>query len=511
MIKKSLSHLLFLGLAFFLGIIATTFGWVMFLILTKQLPVSKQGELFVVEEYRPADIVIDVSQVVGEVKPLWSGYAQGGEEMYTNMLAGTENLLKQTHPTYIRLDHIFDDDYYGVVSGSSGNLNLNWTKLDQAVDSILATGAKPFLALTYMPKALAASKIDQPYNWNDWQYLVKQTIKHYSGDKKISNVYYEVWNEPDLESFGAWKYHGGKNYLTLYATAARAAQQARDERVEPFKFGGPATTALYQNWVLALTELTKEQNLPLDFISWHRYAYSPSQFEEDMQELETWLGSDHQYEFVISEWGPDPGKTAIYSGRYAAAHAVAVSRQLLEKLNLALAFEVKDGPEQADFGWGVLTYGIRPKPRYYALTYLADMVGPRFALSGEGSNVTAWAVGNDGKYKVIVSNFNVSGSQTEEFPIEFTNIEPGQYQLSWETLSGKSDSRVLTIDKQGLPVREYFTMADNDVLKVRLVLLEPYQKQENIVDTTANTPTQSNSAGSIHSGFKRVILENNQE
>ena len=509
--KQTLGRLVLVSLTFFLGALATFFGWIIFLILLNQLPRLRQGELFVVEQYQPTDIQIDVRKTVGEVKPIWAAFAQGGEET-SNMLAGTELLLKQINPAYVRLDHIFDDDYYAVVSGSSGNLSFNWKKLDEAVNSILASGGKPFFALSYMPKALAASKIDMPYNWSDWQQLVEQTIKHYSGDKGIQNVYYEVWNEPDLESFGSWKYGGGKNYLALYAAAARGAQAARRSGVQPFKIGGPATTALYRNWIMALTTMCQSQRLPLDFISWHRYAYQPAQFEHDLKSVKSWLGNNN-YELIISELGPDPGKTSIYAGRYAAAHEVAVMRSVLDTLTWGFAFEVKDGPGQGTSGWGIFTHdsvGIKPKPRYYSLAFMQDMVGSRLDVSGEGSNIYAWAVGDPQHVSVIAANFTPTGGQKEEFPVELVNIDPGQYRLQWETLSGQRDSKMINVKKAGNTIREYFSLADNDVLKIRLTLLEPYQKQEaRVVSNPSSTHSSVISQdGTTHSEFKKILLKN---
>ena len=98
-----------------------------YLIIADRLP--KEAELFVVEEYRPAKLVMDMETDLGQLSTPWAALAQGGEEAGVPMLAGTENQMKQISPGYVRLDHIFDDDYYGVVSGTSGNLQFDWTKL----------------------------------------------------------------------------------------------------------------------------------------------------------------------------------------------------------------------------------------------------------------------------------------------------------------------------------------------------------------------------------------------
>ena len=39
-----------------------------------------------------------------------------------------------------------------------------------------------------------------------------KTIEHYSGkgERNMSGIYYEVWNEPDLAQFGSWNWEGTK-------------------------------------------------------------------------------------------------------------------------------------------------------------------------------------------------------------------------------------------------------------------------------------------------------------
>lgn len=482
-----------------LASLAAFFSCVIFLMVTDRFP--RKAEVFVAEEYKKPNITVDVSTVVGKVEAPWSAFAQGGEEMNNPMLAGTENLMQQIKPSYVRLDHIFDDDYYGVVSRKDGKLELNWSKLDDTINSITKMGAKPFFSLGYMPSELASSKIDKPRNWEEWQWLIEQTILHYSGKdgKAIDNVYYEVWNEPDLGSFGSWKYSGDKNYLDLYSYAAKGAKSARaNSSVKPFKFGGPAITALYKNWVMAVVNFSRQQNLPLDFISWHRYSYSPLQFSKDIEDAKSWLGDGNKYELIISEWGPDSEKTAVYSGYSAGAHAISVMRQVLGDLKYGFAFEVKDGPGQGNLGWGLFTHdtaGIKAKPRYQAFAFLKDMNGQRLNVTGEGSSVVAWAVGEKGKYNMVLSNFELGTNVEEDVPVKFINLNPGQYRLSWGYLSGKGDEKIFNISNEQSNISQQFKLKSGDALKIHLTLIESFAK----IDS---------SAGGVEStAFGKLILD----
>lgn len=462
-----------------LGFLATFLGWGIYLYMKDSL--VRRMEIFVGEEYVKANIEIDVKKEIGEVKAVWTGFAQGGEEQQKNMLAGTEQVLKKVKPSYVRLDHIFDDDYYDVVKEENGQLKTDFSRLDETIRSIEKMGAKPFFSLGYMPSKIASGKIEKPYDWNKWQWLVEELIKHYSGKNgmNIDKVYYEVWNEPDLESFGYWKYYGEKSYLDLYRYAALGAKKLRDNgSINSFKFGGPATTDLYKNWVTSLVNFCENNNLPLDFVSWHKYSYYPSLFASDLLSLADWLeGKD--YELIISEWGPDSSKTAVYSGYLASSHAVAVTRKMIEGLDWAYAFEVKDGPGQSNEGWGIFRHeeaGLSYKPRYKAFEMMKNMNGLRVELKGEGSNILGWAVKRDENLYIILANYNLNGGEKEEVPVNFFNLdEESEYLLIWEKMIGTGGNETVFSDEG--KIEKIFEMDRNEIIKIRL---EKLYSEENL-------------------------------
>ena len=98
----------------------------------------------------PADLVVETQKTLGELPPIWSHLAQGGENLSVDMLSPVISQVKSLNPQTIRIDHIYDG--YDVVSRNvNGQLSFNWTKLDKIVKSITATGAVPMCALSYMP------------------------------------------------------------------------------------------------------------------------------------------------------------------------------------------------------------------------------------------------------------------------------------------------------------------------------------------------------------------------
>jgi len=400
-----------------------------------------------------ANIVVDVAKTSGPFPDRWKALAQGGEESGVRMLQNVVPQVSELYPRFIRIDHIYD--FYDVVSRDpSGNLKFNFDRLDQTVCDIYHTGAKPFLSLGYMPATMSndGSLVGKPKNWNEWSLLVQKTIERYSGQNTAlpcgnlypfwrTDLYYEVWNEPDLETFGKWKYSGNKSYSDLYFYSVKGANNAIN--VLPFKMGGPVTTALYKNWIQQFINYVIINNLRLDFISWHHYSKKTDDYTDDVIKLNKWLAEDPKYNpyenipRVISEWGYDSQVNQIADTEVGAAHTLASIRNFINaNLETTFLFVGKDGPRPS---WGILDYQGNKKPRWYALQMLNSLSGNQIIIEGEGTFVTALASKSDGKISLILTNYDESGRNTEAVPVVFRNLLPGKYRLTKTNLKDEKD------------------------------------------------------------------------
>jgi hypothetical protein len=384
-----------------------------------------------------ANIVVEIATPSGYFNSdFYHAFAQGGEEtsdMLTNIIAPVKDL----NPKYIRLDHIFDN--YQLVSRTD-KLNYNFQHLDAAIDSIIKTGAKPFLALSYMPQVIAkdGNVINQPNDWNEWSQVVKAVIEHYSGknNRNLTDIYYEVWNEPDLAIFGKWNLEGDKNYLTLYKYAILGANNATN--CNKYFIGGPATTGLNKNWIMALAQ----SGLRIDFISWHSYLNDPHRFVEDQNNITNWLKTYPALAVtpkIITEFGFSGDKDIRYGTEYAGIYTASVIRQLADAGPLYLfSFQLADGPNQ-EFGdgWGILTHktaGAKKKPRYAVYNFLDTMTGRRLNLNGEGTWVTGLATQNSDITRILLINFDQSGFHSEAVPVKITGLTNGGYTWTGHNL-----------------------------------------------------------------------------
>jgi hypothetical protein len=418
----------------------------------------------------PANIVVETQQV-GDLTntDFYHAFAQGGEER-KDMLAAAISDVKQLSPRIIRLDHIYD--YFPVVNRIDGLLVFDFSSLDLAVNSILQTGATPMLSLSYMPPAIArdGNILNEPEKWEEWSLVVQRTIEHFSGsnNRNLTGMYYEVWNEPDLAQFGGWGIRGSKSYITLYRYAALGASQAA--RTNPFSLGGPASTGFYPNWVKALVE----SGIGADFISWHGYLQKPEQYAADMQSAHTIISQYPQYANVpllITEFGFTGAHDKRYGTSYAAAHAAASIRQLIDRPPRYLfSFELIDGPSQeSGEGWGLLEHepSLLHKPRFEVFRFLDLMSGRRLDLRGEGSDVTGWAVTDSGIHKLLLVNFSADRQIGQKVPILFNGLTPGTYRLRQKYFLGADGTQTIEI-----PATSYATDTYLPASGILLVMLE---------------------------------------
>lgn len=364
------------------------------------LPVLLRGvsylqRMMVGAEGRLAAIGVEVDHPTGPMPQPWRAV------VLNNGLDDVNRL--QLRPEYVRIDHMFDQ--YNVVSrGSDGGLVFNWADLDAEVDKIASLGAKPFFSLSYMPLAISNSDIwDQPKDWNDWATVVQKAIEHYSGEKGIDNVYYEVWNEPDV--LGKWTMGGSKDYKNLYLYAARGANSAMG--VKPFKLGGPATSSLFKNWTDGFFPYVQENGLRMDFFSWHQSDTNTATYDDNVTAVDKWLDSSpslSQIEKVVTEVKVDGTKQG-------GAQLVAVSRDLMQK---------------AKYGFSTAANGSTEN----GLLMLARLGETGLSVSGEGSWVTAIGATKGNTAQVLVVNSDPKGEHSEVVPVTFLDLTSNRFVLN---------------------------------------------------------------------------------
>ena len=179
---------------------------------------------------------------------------------------------------YVRFHAIFHDELGVYNEDEHGNPVYNFAYVDQVYDGLLKNGVRPFVEISFMPKKLAFNpdalhpfwykqNVSPPKSMERWDGLITAFGKHLLeryGEDEVSQWYFEVWNEPNIDFWGGIPRQG--SYFDLYDHTARALK-AVSPRI---RVGGPATAAAA--WVDDFLKHTAEKNVPVDFVSSHAYA-----------------------------------------------------------------------------------------------------------------------------------------------------------------------------------------------------------------------------------------------
>lgn len=318
------------------------------------------------------------------------GVGQGGfspEPMWSERLSEVRNLK----PRVIRL---FMQEYFNLLPKRD---RYQFETLDRSVDLIVKTGAKPLLCIAFKPKVLFPT-IDQnnvvPSSWEDWDALIYNLVKHYK-DRGGKGWYWEVANEPNLQSGGGTPYHfTPDNYTGFYQRTVAAILRADSEA----HVGGPALAGWESPILPALLAFCDTNKVPLHFVSWHGYGNDPMSFRKSIEGVKRLLAKHPSLrpETVIDEWNMALG-VSVVDPRFQPCFIAETSYQMLEAgLDLSAYYHIRDYPLAVDefLRFFPKEYTIREmlfwdrRPIYLGLFDLQNRVRPAYFLMKAMSRLT---------------------------------------------------------------------------------------------------------------------------
>jgi xylan 1,4-beta-xylosidase len=178
---------------------------------------------------------------------------------------------------YVRFHAIFHDEVGLYDEDAAGKPLYNFSYVDQIYDGLLQNGVRPFVELSFMPRKLAAQPtehvfwyhpiISPPKDWNKWSAMITQFTQHLVtryGIDEVSQWYFEVWNEPNLDFWGGDPKE--QTYYELYDATAKAIKAVSPR----LRVGGPSTAQAA--WVDRFVRHAVENQIPVDFVSTHVYG-----------------------------------------------------------------------------------------------------------------------------------------------------------------------------------------------------------------------------------------------
>ena len=397
--------------------------------------------LYVIAACIPAGAqTIDVSKAA--VQPLdhyWSVGTCAGRANEGLRTSGVEQLRlsqQQCGFQYLRMHGLFDDDMCVYFEKKNGQAVYSWQYIDEVYDRMLALGVRPFVELSFFPKGIAAdnSKLQMWYQnrvtpdrarYPKWHAMIKAFCQHLIeryGLDEVSQWYFEVWNEPNLD-FGF--FDGTKSdYFELYKTTAEAIKSVSSR----LRVGGPATSNFIADsrhdgertdnsksifysqedinkqqwkavWMEEFLDYCAKEQLPVDFITCHAYptdyALDPvtkkgkdairyvHSLRDDLNWLRKTLAASRypNAEIHITEWSTSPSsRDKMHDLLPPAAYIV---KAMLECQHLANSvmywtftdiFEEKGGGEDIFHGgFGMINFQGIVKPSFHAYRMLNQL------------------------------------------------------------------------------------------------------------------------------------------
>ena len=363
------------------------------------------------------EIIADISNVQGKLNRYFSkciGAGRAAEIMRHTAYEQLRTIQKECPFEYIRFHGLFHDEMGIVHRDTEGKLFFNFQYVDLLFDALMDIGIRPVVELGLMPGELRSGDDTvfwwkmyktPPKNYTEWEEVIEALVRHVTaryGKAEIEKWFFEVWNEPDIESF--FRSDDKMNdYFKIYESAARAVTRVDKN----YKVGGPATAGL--RWISELCAYCREKEVPLDFISGHSYCVK-GHFDADgsvslFMNEHTYL-SDKIHEagrkcaeeglpLFMTEWSASySSRDPVHDSYFSAPFILQIIKECEGSADMLSYWVYTDifeevGIGQTPFhgGFGLMNIQSLKKPAFHSFKMLAELGDDRIACNDENAYV----------------------------------------------------------------------------------------------------------------------------
>ena len=312
--------------------------------------------------------------------------------------------------------------------------SYNFGLTDLYIEKILEVGAEPIFRLgVSIEHAPVKRHVFPPKDFAKWARICEHIIRHYNegwaGGHEWNLRWWEIWNEADG---GSNMWNGTpEQFYELYRVAACHLKSCFPDLL----IGGcgwtRACNAFTEGFLKYISE--REEQVPLDFYSWHRYYDDLSKFLGEWKKskvlLERYGYPDALNVFdewnYMRDWNDQPDSYVTLKNYKGAAFCAATLAALQSLTDIAAAtyFEgdvVKewcglfDVAEMSIGAHGRKATVKKLKP-FYAFRYFGDLyrMGEAVKTEAEGEGIYACAArSSEGKAGILAANYTPEGRDT---------------------------------------------------------------------------------------------------
>lgn len=326
----------------------------------------------------------------------------------------------------------------------------------QAINEHRKYGNPDFMVTIYgMPEHLAhADSIHNagcsnlsalpPADYNTWKNHVRDWVKDLI---PYGIKYWEIWNEPDaFEGDGCFWSGTEDEYFMLYKTTVEGIREAykvsgSDQSILPeVRIGGPALANVSGKvkegrdyLAKSLASFAAQENLPLDFFSWHySEPYTKDAVPVIKEELQRYGFA--QTELIINEYGLDNAESyASLSASYLAQMAqYGVDRQASYQFLDVL--DIPDGSPLEMFKraglFGIIDEKNIIKPKFNLFKAVSRMGDTLINVDSQPSGISDYVLAAKSSNSISVMIANPQGTEVSGIKLNVKNIPTSSVRLT---------------------------------------------------------------------------------
>lgn len=380
------------------------------------------------------------------------GLSQGGG--LADYEDATAAKLKEGGFKWFRMDNVFTNILKKPDSNSPGGPEFiyHWEDFDKRLDFIVKKmGADPIFAVSYMPQVLDAvenhDRQSAPREYGIWEELCYQAARR-AIERGVRVPFWEVWNEvntgwlkPGPNDTGTPEFRrlyetalgeSGADqetvrrfeaYCKLYRATARGVRRA-DPQAQvggPALASGPFENSEYgfcangRGFARGLMAWCEQEDLPLDFVSWHEYFHPADIIAGQADAFRAYLKDYPKVQrqvksFMLTEWSEAWWHNRPQDHEVGSAYcADGVIRAFLPKgIDRPCFFYVKQNDMNFRGDWSMIMQDNIPKPTYNMAKIFNGLSGRWLAVEGgdnEVSAIAAWDA-QATRLAVVLVNFS---------------------------------------------------------------------------------------------------------
>lgn len=323
-------------------------------------------------------------------------------------------------------------DFGDVVGGDKDHPTFDFSRLDELVKMLHDKQVLPYWSWCYMPKPVQIGNDFRcgPSDMAAYARIMEHYAAHYR-EAGLRLGYQEVYNEPDC--FDVFLQGPYEHYLEIYRHCAPALLRGDKDAV----VGGPSSAFVFTDEeqrknLSAFLHMVEEENLPLDFFSYHSYGYAAQEYAHRTDIVRELIGNNPRFKavelhmnelnVVPSPWDHGSWQADLLASRALLPLTFDALRDLAAYTDLTIVHWAQLLNSGVD-ALGLINADGSPCPGYAAFDVYARM--PVRPLHTGRKNMLASA--DEGRVSLVCWN---GSSETEEVELSLANLPFDQGEIS---------------------------------------------------------------------------------